>query len=111
MAILPNLLEGVGSASYNQETSYSLLEVFLSSREGCICNPDSPLPRLLTNRGYKKMNRNKDFWPMIFVSYSRIQIFEISIPIRMNGTKIFEKEFLFLLRNRIPKINRIIYRN
>ena len=40
-----------------------------------------PWTRLQTNRGYKKTNRNTDFWTMIFVSYSRIRIFKIGICI------------------------------
>jgi hypothetical protein len=64
------------------------------------------LCRLQTNRGYKKTNRNTDFWPMIFVSYNRIRIFKIVIPIRMKGIRIFKKNIPFV-RNRIPKINRI----
>jgi hypothetical protein len=57
--------------------------------------------------GYKKTNRNMDFWPMILVSYSRIRIFQIGIPICMKGIRIFKKD-IPLIRNRIPKINRII---
>ena len=63
--------------------------------------------RLQTNRVYKKMNRNTDFWPMIFVSYNRIRIFRIGIPIRMKGIRILKKDIPFI-RNRISKINRII---
>ena len=52
-------------------------------------------------------NRNKDFWPTLFVSYGQIRIFIIGIHIRMKGIQISKKHIPFL-RNRIPKINRII---
>ena len=52
--------------------------------------------KLQTNRGYKVTDRNTDFWPMIFVSYSRIRIFKIGIHIRT----IFKKNIPFI-RNRI----------
>ena len=68
------------------------------------------ITRLQTNRGYKKMNRNTDFWPMIFVSYSRIRIFKIGIRIRMKGIQslknIFRKPDNSFQTNRIEFIRK-----
>jgi hypothetical protein len=50
--------------------------------------------RLQTNRGYKKPNRNTDFGPMIFVSYSRIGIFKICIPIHIKEYRFLKRIFL-----------------
>ena len=57
---------------------------------------------LQMNKCYKKMNRNTEFWQMIFVSYSRIRIFKIRILIHMKGIQILIKHIPFI-RNRILK--------
>ena len=55
---------------------------FDSFTEGLHCtslNLYHKFPHMLqTNRGYKKTNRNTDFWPMISVSYNWIRILKIA---------------------------------
>ena len=58
--------------------------------------PGPRVGRLQMNRGYKKTNRNTDFCPMKFVSYSQIRIFKISTRICMKGIRILKNHIPFI---------------